>query len=307
MKLATLKDGSRDGQLVVVSRDLATAHYATGIAHRLQQVLDDWGYLAPQLQDLVDALNAGRARHPFPFDPAQCMAPLPRAYQVLQGATSNATRPALFPCSGDALLGACDPLPSSLTALGLDLGAGLAVITGDIAAGSNAAQALDGVRLLMLANTWVLRGPEALEQAAALAPLQSRPATSLGPVAVTLDELGTDWQAGRLALTLQVSHNSRKLGLCDTATGMPHSFGDLIAHACATRALRAGSVVCSGPLQADATRGHASLASKRTADVASADGEWLQAGDTVRLDLKGRDGSSPLGVMAQEVAAHNAT
>ena len=311
MKLATLKDGSRDGQLVVVSRDLATAHYATGIAHRLQQVLDDWGFMAPQLQDLVDALNAGRARHPFPFDAQQCMAPLPRAYQVLQGAASNAKQPAMFACSGDALLGACDPLPAALAEQGLDLGAGLAVITGDIAAGSNAAQGLDGVRLVMLANTWVLRGPEALELAAGQAPLQSRPATSLGPVAVTLDELGTDWHAGRLALTLQVSHNSRKLGLCDTATGMPHGFGELIAHASATRALRAGSVVCSGPLQADATRGHASIASKRSADsaahAADAEGGWLQAGDTVRLDLKGRDGNSPLGVMAQEVADHNAT
>ncbi len=85
MKLATLKDGSRDGQLVVVSRDLTTAHYATGIAGRLQQVLDDWGFISPQLQDLYDALNAGRARHAFPFDPAQCMAPLPRAYQWADG------------------------------------------------------------------------------------------------------------------------------------------------------------------------------------------------------------------------------
>lgn len=85
MKLATYKDGSRDGQLVVVSRDLGTAHYATGIASKLQQVLDDWSFLSPQLQDLYDQLNSGRARHPFPFDPAQCMAPLPRAYQWADG------------------------------------------------------------------------------------------------------------------------------------------------------------------------------------------------------------------------------
>ncbi|HOV19853.1 MAG TPA: fumarylacetoacetate hydrolase, partial [Ottowia sp.] len=85
MKLASYKDGSRDGQLVVVSRDLATAHYATGIASRLQQVLDDWNFMAPQLQDLSDALNRGQARHPFPFEPARCMAPLPRAYQWVDG------------------------------------------------------------------------------------------------------------------------------------------------------------------------------------------------------------------------------
>ena len=85
MKLATYRDGSRDGQLVVVSRDLATAHYATGIAAKLQQVLDDWSFISPQLQDLYDALNSGRSRHAFPFDPAQCMAPLPRAYQWADG------------------------------------------------------------------------------------------------------------------------------------------------------------------------------------------------------------------------------
>ena len=86
MKLATYKDGSRDGQLLVVSRDLATAHYASGVAGTLQQVLEDWNFLSPQLQDLYDALNQGRARHAFPFEPSRCMAPLPRAYQWVHGA-----------------------------------------------------------------------------------------------------------------------------------------------------------------------------------------------------------------------------
>ena len=95
MKLATYKDGSRDGQLVVVSRDLGTAHYATGIASKLQQVLDDWSFLSPQLQDLYDQLNSGRARHPFPFDPAQCMAPLPRAYQWADGSAPIFTSPVM--------------------------------------------------------------------------------------------------------------------------------------------------------------------------------------------------------------------
>lgn len=308
MKLATLKDGSRDGQLVVVSRDLATAHYATGIAHHLQQVLDDWGFMAPQLQTLYDTLNAGRARHPFPFDARQCMSPLPRAFQCLQAdpAPSPASPASLQQLSGDALLGACDAVVLAHAAWGLDMGAGLAVMTGDLAAGSHAGQALDAVRLISLANTWVLRGPERLERAAGHAPLQSRPATSLGPVAVTLDELGSDWQGGRVALTLHVSLNNRRLGLCDAATGMSHSFGELIALACATRALRAGSIVCSGPLLGDGTRGHASLASKRQADTAAhAEGGWLQAGDTVRLDLKGRDGSSPLGVLTQDITTSN--
>ena len=119
MKLATYKDGSRDGQLIVVSRDLATAHYASQIAHRLQQALDDWNFVAPQLQDLYDALNAGRARHAFPFDPQQCMAPLPRAAQWTQGDvydggfTTEPVGPAdahLAHGPGGAFFGPCDPV-----------------------------------------------------------------------------------------------------------------------------------------------------------------------------------------------------
>ena len=174
MKLATLKDGSRDGQLVVVSRDLGSAHYATGIAHRLQQVLDDWGYLSPQLQDLYDSLNAGRARHAFPFDPQHCLAPLPRAYQCLQasayphhaqlaqeaGAASvqgaSTQEPLLEQLASDALQGPCEDIVVESAAMDIDAAAALAVVTGDVARASTAEQALEGVRLLMLASAVVL-------------------------------------------------------------------------------------------------------------------------------------------------------
>jgi 2-keto-4-pentenoate hydratase/2-oxohepta-3-ene-1,7-dioic acid hydratase in catechol pathway len=178
MKLASYNDGSRDGQLVVVSRDLGSAHYASGIATRLQQVLDDWNFLSPQLQTIYDALNQGRARHAFPFEPSQCMAPLPRAYQRVSGSAypSHAERlaaargerlpegwranPVLTQRSGDDLAGAHDGIVLSNLALGVDfgvqlgvdLGAELAVITGDVAMGASADTALDGVRLVMLAN-----------------------------------------------------------------------------------------------------------------------------------------------------------
>lgn len=163
MKLATLQDGSRDGQLVLVSRDLGMAHYATGIASRLQQVLDDWGFYAPQLQDLYDSLNAGRARHAFPFDTQQCMAPLPRAYQCLQGnAYLHATEleyqarnmdlpaslrrePLLQQAASDASLGPCNDIVVPSAAMGIDFGAGLAVVTGDVERGCTPAQALDGL------------------------------------------------------------------------------------------------------------------------------------------------------------------
>ena len=143
MKLATYKDGSRDGQLVVVSRDLATAHYATGIASRLQQALDDWNFISPQLQDLYDALNAGRARHPFPFDAAQCMAPLPRAYQWADGSAylnhvelvraargaevpeSYFTDPLMYQGGSDDFLGARDDIRVADEAFGIDFEAEL--------------------------------------------------------------------------------------------------------------------------------------------------------------------------------------
>ena len=166
MKLATYKDGTRDGQLVVVSRDLSTAHYATGIATRMQQALDDWGFIAPQLQDLYETLNHGKARHAFPFDPALCMAPLPRAYQRLTGAAYASHAALLGDTEGslavhqsasDHLLGAHEPVVCANENLGVDFSAEVAVITGDVPAGATPDAALEEVRLVMLSNATILR------------------------------------------------------------------------------------------------------------------------------------------------------
>ena len=170
MKLATYKDGSRDGQLIVVSRDLTTAHYASGIASRLQQVLDDWNFLSPQLQDVYDTLNHGKPRHAFAFDPKQCMAPLPRAYQWVDGSAyinhvalvrqargaemppSFYTDPLMYQGGSDGFLGPCDDVICASEAHGIDFEAEVAVITSDVRMGSTPEQALDGIRLVMLAN-----------------------------------------------------------------------------------------------------------------------------------------------------------
>jgi fumarylacetoacetate (FAA) hydrolase len=175
MKLATYKDGSRDGQLVVVSRDLTTAHYASGIAGRLQQVLDDWNFMSPQLEDLAASLNGGKARHAFPFEPAKCMAPLPRAYQWADGSAfvnhvelvrraRNAEMPAsfwtdplMYQGGSDDFIGPCDDIVAASTDWGIDFEAEVAVITGDIAMGTRAEAAIDGIRLVMLANDVSLR------------------------------------------------------------------------------------------------------------------------------------------------------
>ena len=216
MKLATYKDGSRDGQLVVVSRDLGLAHYATGIASHLQQVLDDWNFLAPQLQDLYDLLNAGKARHAFPFDPRQCMAPLPRAYQWADGSAyinhvelvrkargaevpaSFYTDPLMYQGGSDDFLGPCDDVVVPSEAMGIDFEAEIAVVTGDVRMGASPEQALEGVRLVMLANDVSLRNLIPGELAKGFGFFQSKPATAFSPVALPPDKLGAAWHAGPL-------------------------------------------------------------------------------------------------------------
>ena len=325
MKLATYKDGSRDGQLVVVSRDLSSAHYPTGIANRLQQVLDDWAFLAPQLQDVAVQLNAGRLRHSFPFDPRQCMAPLPRAAQWLGAATpalqadgtrarSSAT-PLMYQGASDHLLGPCDDVPLASEAQGIDFGAQLAVLTGDVPCASTPAQALASVRLLLLANVLCLRQLLPAELERGWGPLQAHPATACSPVAVTLDELGSAWQGGRVQLALQTRWNGRKVGLSDVGADMPWDFGQLIAHAARTRALRAGTVVASGTLRSpgvpgaagrtDWPRGYHCIADKRASDnrQGGAPGiDFMRFGDSVHIEMKGADGHSLCGAIDQAIA-----
>ena len=221
MKLATYKDGSRDGQLVVVSRDLSTAHYASGIATRLQQLLDDWGFISPQLEELSQTLNHGKARHAFVFEPGQCMAPLPRAYQWADGSafinhvelvrkarkaevpTSFYTDPLMYQGGSDDFIGARDDIVCSSTEFGIDFEAEVAVITGDLGLGTTPDAALEGIRLLVLVNDVSLRNLIPAELAKGFGFFQSKPATAFSPVAVTPDELGESWRGGRVHLNLE--------------------------------------------------------------------------------------------------------
>ena len=331
MKLATYKDGSRDGQLVVVSRDLTQAHYASHVANRLQQVLDDWNFLSPQLQDIFDALNAGRARHAFPFDPAQCMAPLPRAYQWVSAAAypshaellrkaaglpalqERAAVPDMVQGAGDALLGAQDALPCAAEALGLDFAAGVVVITGDIAQACAPDRALDGVRLLALYNDATLRSLVSADGAPGVAGVQSKCATAFSPVAITPDELGEGWAKGRVNLPLHTSWNGRKVGQCEAGAGMGTHFGQLLTLLARTRPLRAGSILGAGPVsnsglekrgQWSWPQGFHSIAEKcamETVQDGKAATEYLRYGDTVRIEMKDAAGHSLFGAIEQEV------
>ena len=332
MKLATYKDGSRDGQLVVVSRDLSTAHYATGIATRLQQVLDDWNFLAPQLQDLYATLNSGKARHAFPFDPKMCMAPLPRAYQWADGsayinhvelvrAARNSEVPAsfyedplMYQGGSDDFIGPCDPVVVPSEDYGIDFEAEIAVITGDVPMCATPEQAIDGIRLLMLANDVSLRNLIPAELGKGFGFFQSKPATAFSPVAVTPDELGDAWQGGRVHLTLQSTWNGRKVGMCDAGPDMTFHFGQLIAHIGKTRNVRAGSIVGSGTVsnrgvevngKKDWPKGYSCIAEKRAIETIL-DGkpstDFMKYGDTIRIEMKGADGQSIFGAIDQTIA-----
>lgn len=331
MKLATYKDGSRDGQLVVVSRDLSTAHYATGIAHHLQPVLDDWNFLSPQLQDLYVTLNQGKARHAFPFDPALCMAPLPRAYQWADGSAyinhvelvrlargsevpaNYYTEPLMYQGGSDDFLGPRDDVVCVSEDHGIDFEAEVAVVTADVPMGAGPEQALDGIRLLMIANDVSLRHLIPDELAKSFGFLQSKPATAFGPVAVTLDELGDAWQGGKLHLTLQSAWNGRTVGMCEAGEEMTFHFGQLIAHLCKTRNVRAGSIIGSGTVSNRATevngkkewsKGYSCIAEKRAIETIQ-DGQpatdYMKFGDTIRIEMKGRDGQSVFGAIEQKI------
>jgi len=332
MKLATIKDGSRDGQLVVVARDLSSAHYATGICCHLQQALDDWNFISPQLQDLYDTLNQGKARHAFPFDPRQCMAPLPRAYQWADGSAyinhvelvraardatvpeSFYTDPLMYQGGSDDFLGPCDDVVCPSEDMGIDFEAEIAVVTADVPMGATPERALDGVRLVMLANDVSLRNLVPGDLAKGFGFLQSKPATAFSPVAVTLDELGDAWQKGRVHLTLQSSWNGRKVGMCEAGPDMSFHFGQLIAHLCKTRNVRAGSIIGSGTVSNKGVqaqggmqwpKGYSCIAEKRAIETIQ-DGkpstQYMRYGDTIRIEMKGQDGQDIFGAIDQQIA-----
>jgi fumarylacetoacetate (FAA) hydrolase len=324
MKLATYKDGSRDGQLVVVSRDLSSAHYASGIATRLQQVLDDWGFLSPQLEDLYQTLNQGKPRHAFAFEPARCMAPLPRAYQWADGSAylnhvelvrkargaevpeSFYVDPLMYQGGSDDFLGPRDPIVCPSEQHGIDFEAEVAVVTADVAMGTGADAALEGIRLLMLANDVSLRNLIPAELAKGFGFFQSKPATAFSPVAVTPEELGPAWQGGRVHLKLESVWNGKRVGLCDAGAEMTFHFGQLIAHICKTRNMRAGSIVGSGTVSnKDWTNGWSCIAEKRaieTIEDGSPKTEFMKYGDTIRIEMKGADGQSVFDAIEQRVA-----
>lgn len=323
MKLATLNDGTRDGQLAVVARDLKMAALADGIAPTLQAALDDWAFIAPQLEALSQQLNAGRAQRSFEFDSTKCMAPLPRAFQWVDGSAyvnhvelvrkaRNAEMPApfwedplMYQGGSDELLGARDAIVLAHEEWGIDFEAEVAVVTGDVPMGATPDQALAQIRLLMLANDVSLRNLVAPELAKGFGFLQAKPATSFSPVAVTPDELGEAWRDGKVHLPLRSTWNGKLVGQPQAGVDMVFNFAQLIAHLCKSRNARAGSIVGSGTVSnKDATRGYSCIAEKRCLELI-ADGvastPYMLFGDTIRIEMLDGAGKSIFGAIDQAV------
>jgi fumarylacetoacetate (FAA) hydrolase len=327
MKLATLKDGTRDGQLAVVSRDLKTAHIADGIAPTLQAALDDWTFIAPQLAALFDELNAGRTRRPFDFDPARCMAPLPRAYQWADGSAyvnhvelvrrSYSTErgaempasfwedPLMYQGGSDDFIGPMDDIVLAHEEWGIDFEAEVAVVTGDVGMGATPDEAHQQIRLVMLANDVSLRNLIPPELAKGFGFFQSKPATGFSPVAVTPDELGDSWKGGKVHLPLRSTWNDRLVGQPQAGVDMVFNFPQLIAHLCKTRNARAGSIVGSGTVSnKDASKGYSCIAEQRcleTIEFGQPVTQFMRFGDTIRIEMLDEKGKSIFGAIEQKV------
>jgi fumarylacetoacetate (FAA) hydrolase len=256
------------------------------------------------LQELSQSLNHGKTRHAFPFDPTLCLAPLPRASQWVSLAAfarpgapdPDPADPPLRRQAGDAFFGPCDEIePSDDTAT--DFEAGIAVATGDVGRGASPEEALEGIRLLMLAGDLNRVDPSGHT---------AHWASAFSPVALTPDELGAAWQGGRVHLNLESTWNGKRVGLCAGADMRLH-FGQLIACLARARDVRAGSLVGSGPVSsADGSRGFSAIADKRALETL-ADGEarsaFMARGDTLRIEMKGADGLSLFGAIDLRLAA----
>jgi fumarylacetoacetate (FAA) hydrolase len=333
MKLATLRDGSRDGRLVVVSRDLARCVEVPEIARTLQAALDDWLRSAPALAAIAGELDAGRLPDAMRFDPAHAMAPLPRAYQWAdgsayvnhvelvrraRGATMPPefwTDPLMYQGASDHMLGPCEDIPLRDEAWGADFEAEVAVITGDVPMGATADEALRHVRLMMLANDVSLRNLIPAELAKGFGFFQSKPASSFSPVAVTTDELGEAWRDGKVHLPLVTHLNGVLFGQPEAGVDMTFGFGDLLAHVAKTRSLVAGSIVGSGTVSnkenggpgrpaAKGGLGYSCLAEQRTVETilhGAPTTPFLRYGDRVRIEMRDRAGRSIFGAIDQQI------
>lgn len=333
MKLATLRNGSRDGRLVVVSKDLTRAIDAARIAPTLQAALDDWEHMAPRLARLAEQVEIGSVPT-FRFHEHDCESPLPRAYQWADGSAyinhvelvrkargaevpeSFYDDPLMYQGGSDAFLGPRDPIPLGDVTWGCDMEGEIAVITDDVPMGVTEDEAAGHIRLIMLCNDVSLRGLIPGELAKGFGFFQSKPASAFSPVAVTPDELGEAWKDALVHLPLRVDYNNQAFGRADAAQDATFSLARLVSHAAKTRRLSAGTIIGSGTVSnkgsdggagtpvSEGGKGYSCIAEIRMIEtIAHGDPKtaFMKPGDIVRLEMLDARGHSIFGAIEQKV------
>ena len=336
MKLATLKNNSRDGLLVVVNKAMTKCVAVPEIALTLQSAIDNWTTAEPQLKEIYIALNSGEVVQEMDFDPSQCESPLPRAFQWADGSAyvnhvelvrkargaemppSFWTDPLMYQGGSDAFIGPMDDVPLGSEEWGIDFEGEVAVITGDVPMGASGEQAGSAIKLVMLVNDVSLRGLIPNELGKGFGFFQSKPSSVFSPVAVTPDELGGAWDGKRLSLPLLSRYNDEPFGCPNAGVDMTFDFPQLVAHAAKTRPLSAGAIIGSGTVSnkqgteygtaiSEGGVGYSCIAEVRMIETIR-DGQpqtsFMKFGDRIRIEMLDDDGSSIFGAIDQQVVKY---
>ncbi len=322
MKLASLNTGGRDGTLIVTNRELTRYIAVPQIAATLQQALEHWPVCLPQLQEIYYEFNEGTIGG-NPLDFYNLSAPLPRAYQWLDGSAylSHVERvrkargaempasfledPLMYQGGSDTFIGPRSAIHAADEAWGIDFESEVAIVTDDVPLGTSASDAASHIRLLMLVNDVSLRNLIPPELAKGFGFIHGKPPTAFSPVAVTPDELGDHWRDSKLHLPLVTHFNGEQFGNPDAGKDMQFSFAQLIQHAARTRPLGSGTIIGSGTVSNnDLTRGCSCIAERRVLEII-AHGEaitpFMKYGDTIKIDMLDEDNNSIFGSIEQVI------
>ncbi|PMJ99670.1 fumarylacetoacetate hydrolase family protein [Vibrio sp. 10N.261.55.A7] len=337
MKLATLKNGTRDGALVVVSRDLSRCVSVNDIASTMQQALDNWAPLKPRLEEVYLALNTGVLAGEQPFEQDECESPLPRAFQWADGSAyvnhvelvrkargaempaSFWTDPLMYQGGSDAFIGPRDDIPLGSEKWGIDFEGEVAIITGDVPMGCDYESASHSIQLLMLVNDVSLRGLIPGELGKGFGFFQSKPSSVFSPVAVTPDELGDAWQSNKVHLPLRSTYNGALFGNPNAGVDMTFDFAELVIHAAKSRPLSAGAIIGSGTVSnkqgtefgtaiSEGGVGYSCIAEVRMIETIR-DGKpstaFMRFGDTIKMEMLNGSGESIFGSIDQQVVRYS--
>jgi fumarylacetoacetate (FAA) hydrolase len=326
MKLGSLKEGGRDGTLILVDRALRRAVRATNVAPTLQKALDNWTVIEPRLKSLAQALEDGKAQGAFDVDTRMLAAPLPRAYQWADGSAyvvhvelvrkargvemppSFWTDPLMYQGGSDSLIGPNDDIKAAEEAWGIDFEGEIGVIVDDVPMGVSPDVARQHIKLVTILNDVSLRNLIVTELAKGFGFFHGKPATAFAAVAVTPDELGDAWDGGKIDLPLISTLNGKEFGHPNAATDLTFDFGQLIAHAAKTRHLEAGTIVGSGTVaNRDASVGCSCIAERRvreTIDGGKPLTPFMKFGDRIRIEMLDRAGHSIFGAIDQKVVRY---